>query len=159
MTTKNRLLKIASEGSMLTKAVRAIPDKYKLPVIGGGSVLAYVKGKQATEDYKEGRKGRLARQEQAMQMMKMAEAPKQLFSREPGEIFPLASESGAISWRQSYLDGLLANKDAMGKMAKEQLQDLFPVSGGHKHKHGYRQRSMTSGRDAGSALNKAFSGK
>ena len=85
---------------------------------------------------------------------------KQLFSREPGQIFPLASESGAISWRQSFTDGLYANKENMGKMAQEQLRDLFPES--HKnvgHKHGYKQRSMTTGKDAGSALIKAFKSK
>ena len=85
---------------------------------------------------------------------------RQLFSREPGQIFPLASESGAIATRQSLLDGLLANKGKMGKMAAEQLSDLFPES--HKnvgHKHGYRQRSMTTGQDAGSALTKAFKTK
>lgn len=85
---------------------------------------------------------------------------KELFSREPGQIFPLASESGAISWRQSLTDGLIARKEQMAKMSKDQLSSLFPESTKHVgHLHGYRQRSLTSGKDAGSALIKAFKSK
>ena len=83
----------------------------------------------------------------------------QLFSREPNQIFPLASESGAISWRQSLLDGLYQNRESMKQMSEKQLKFLFPEAGKHEHSHGYRQRSMISGKDAGSALTKAFSKK
>jgi len=45
-------------------------------------------------------------------------------------------------------------------MSKDQLSSLFPESTKHVgHLHGYRQRSMMSGKDAGSALVKAFKSK
>jgi len=86
---------------------------------------------------------------------------KTLFTREPHQVFPLATESGAISWRQSLMDGLYTNRHAMGKMAQEQLKDLFPVSHSSKPSSplGYKQRSMVSGQQAGSSLVKAFKGK
>ena len=79
-----------------------------------------------------------------------------LFTREGNQIFPRASEAGAIETRQMFLDGLLNNKASMGKMAREQLSDLFPESHKIDKTHGYRQRSMLTGKDAGSALVKAF---
>lgn len=85
---------------------------------------------------------------------------KTLFSRGPEAIFPKASEEGAIQWRQAFLDGLYSNREAMNKLVKEQLSDMWPES--HKgvgHKHGYRTRSLTSGSEASSALNKVFSKK
>lgn len=165
MTIRNRLIKHASAGQVIGNVVKQIPGKVLYPTIGIGSIAAYEKGKEGVRDLKSGRSNRKAREEQAKEMMrrarmaKYAEAPT-LFSREPGQIFPLASESGAISWRQSYLDGLLAHKNEMGRMAHEQLKDLFPVADGlTKGKNGHRQRSMTSGKDAGSALVKAFKSK
>lgn len=159
---RERLTKTASVAKIIGGVLNAVPKKALYPGIGIGSIIAYEKGKQGMRDYKSGKHSRQAQEEQARAMIEQARMGKyaaspELFSREPGQIFPLASESGAISWRQSYLDGLLANKNAMGKMAKEQLGDLFPASAGHTgHKHGLRQRSMTSGKDAGSALVKAF---
>lgn len=161
MTIKNRLTKIAAGTSLVSKAIKAIPDKYRNSAIGLGSVAAYVGGKQAFEDMKEGRKDRKQRQAQERYNRLMTKAASvEHMGRTPGQIFPLASESGAISWRQSIMDGLLENKDKMGKMSETQLKDLFPASGNHKgHKHGYRQRSMTTGKDAGSSLIKAFKAK
>lgn len=162
---KGRLTKIAGAGQVIGNMVNAIPKRVLFPSIGIGSVVAYEKGKQGIRDYKSGRASRQEQEDQARAMIEAARMGKyaastELFSREPGQIFPLASESGAISWRQSYLDGLLANKNAMGEMAKNQLGDLFPSSAGHTgHKHGFRQRSMTSGKDAGSALVKVFKSK
>lgn len=165
MSIRDRLIKTAGAGQVAGNVVKQIPGKVLFPGVGIGSIVAYEKGKQGVRDLKSGRASRLEQEEAAKAMIqqarmgKYAEAP-QLFSRERGQIFPLASESGAISWRQSYLDGLLEHKNAMGKMAKEQLGDLFPASAGHtKHKNGFHQRSMTSGKDAGSSLVKAFQSK
>ena len=161
---KDRLTKNASAVSLLSK----VPAKYLYPGLGIGGAATYAAGQQGVKDLKRGRSQRkseaAAEKARAYQEMAAMHASKvagvELFSRKDNAIFPLASESGAISWRQSYLDGLLANKDKMGKMAAEQLKDMFPVAHGHKgHKHGYRQRSMTSGKDAGSALIKAFKAK
>lgn len=158
MTIKNRLTKIAAGTSLVTKAIRAIPEKYRYPAIGLGSIAAYSGGKQALEDLQSGRTERKQREAQERYNRIMAKtASVEHMGRTEGQIFPLASESGAISWRQSIMGGLLQNKDKMGKMAENQLTELFPVAGNHEgHKHGYRQRSMTSGKDAGSSLIKAF---
>jgi len=165
MTTRSRLEKHAGAGQIAGKTMLGVSNKLLFPAIGIGSIAAYEGGKRSINDLKRGRDSRLQREEEAREMIrnarmgKYAAAP-QLFTREAGQVFPLASESGAISWRQSYLDGLLANKNAMGKMAREQLGDLFPASAGHTgHVHGYRQRSMVSGKDAGSSLLKAFKAK
>ena len=159
MTIKDRLQKQASAkaGTHIKRLIKAIPDKYKLPAVGVGSIAAYGGGKQAVKDYQEGRSNRKTRraQEKAQYYMSKA-AGVELFSREPGQIFPLSSESGAISWRQSYLDGLFANREKMHDMAKSQLQFLFPEGGAD---YGYRVRSMLPGKDAGSALVKAFKSK
>lgn len=161
MSIRQRLEKVAGGG----RTTVGIANKILFPAIGIGSIGAYEAGKQGVKDFKSGRSSRKEEEARAKEMMmqarmgKYASAP-ELFTREPGQIFPLASESGAISWRQSYLDGLLANKEAMGKMAQEQLQDLFPTSAGYTKKvHGHRQRSMISGKDAGSSLQKAFKAK
>jgi hypothetical protein len=158
MTIRDRLNKVASEAGLITKGFRLIPDKYKMPVVGGASIATYVGGKQALKDAKEGRKGRKRQEaEQRYNRMMSKQAQVSHMGRDEGQLFPLASESGAISWRQSLLDGLFRNKEKMGKMSHNQLSDLFPASADHKtHKHGYRQRSMTSGKDAGSSLIKAF---
>ena len=125
-------------------------ELYKNLGVAALGALGYKKGTDYFDDFKRGRQQRIA-------MSKHAEEAEQLFSRE--HVFPLASESGSISWRQSYTDGLYANKEKMGKMADEQLKDLWPQSYHAGHKHGYRQRSMTSGKDAGSALHKVFKKK
>lgn len=156
--TRQRLQKVAGVGQAVGKGLRALPDGVLFPGVALGGAVAYHQAGKAAKDYKRGRNERKAReaQEEMARYSKYASAPT-LFSRESHQIFPLASESGAISWRQSFLDGLLANKEKMGKMAHEQLKDLFPASAKHGgHKHGYRQRSMTTGKDAGSALIKAF---
>ena len=165
MTIRNRLVKHAAAGQVVGNVLKLIPGKVLYPSVGIGSIVAYEKGKEGVRDLQSGRSRRKAQEEQAREMMrrarmsKYAEAPT-LFSREPGQIFPLASESGAISWRQSYLDGLLAHKNEMGRMAHDQLKSLFPVADGlTEGKNGHRQRSMTSGKDAGSALIKAFKSK
>tara|TARA_Y100001972_G_C7405158_1_gene210401 strand:- start:76 stop:528 length:453 start_codon:yes stop_codon:yes gene_type:complete len=146
MSTKNRLEKQAGLGRVLGRAVGKMSPKTLAALSATGGIGSYIVGKQAVEDHKAGRQMRKA-------MSKQAEH--ELFTREENAIFPMASESGAISARQSMLGGLLANKDKMGKLAEEQLQDLFP--GGYSgSKHGYRQRSMTSSKDAGSAMLKAF---
>lgn len=146
MSTKNRLEKQAGVGRVIGRAIGKMSPKTVAALSAGGGIGTYIVGKQAVEDLKAGRQMRKA-------MRKQAEH--ELFTREENAIFPMASESGAISARQSMLGGLLANKDKMGKLAEEQLQDLFP--GGYSgSKHGYRQRSMTSGKDAGSAMLKAF---
>ena len=86
----------------------------------------------------------------------MKDKKKQLFSREDKGIFPIASEKGSIVSRQACLDGLLAHREVMGKMANEQLKDLWPASYTAGKSHGYRQRSLMSAKDAGSSLTKAF---
>ena len=145
-TIKSRLEKSAAVSTLIGKAVSKLSPKALAATSAAGGIGTYIVGKQAVEDHKAGRQMRKS-------MQKRAEH--ELFTREENAIFPMASESGAISARQSMLGGLLANKDKMGKLAEEQLQDLFP--GGYSgSKHGYRQRSMTSGKDAGSAMLKAF---
>lgn len=149
-STKQRLLFTKKAG--VAKALNAIPGKYKYPAVALAGAVGYKKGGDYVQDFKDGRNSRIARIQQAREMSKRADS---LFGREDG-VFPLASESGAVSWRQSFLDGLYSNREKMGKMSAEQLKGLFPEGHSVGSKHGYRQRSMTSGKDAGSALHKAF---
>ena len=84
---------------------------------------------------------------------------KKLFSREGNSIFPLASEMGSVESRQAFLEGLLAHKNKMGDMTRQQLKELYPASHSYSKSHGYRSRSLMSAAEAGSSVRKVFSKK
>ena len=151
---KERLTKQAG----VEKAIKAVSPKYRYAAAGLAGIAGYEGGKRGFKDWREGRRIRKSRQaqEKASRLMSKYASGRSLFNREQAGIFPLASESGAISARQSLLDGLFANKGKMGKMAQEQLVSNFPKSHHVGSVHGNRQRSMMTGKDAGSALRKAF---
>ena len=163
MTIKNRLIKIAGAGEFIVKNLNKIPGKYRYPGVAAAGVGTYLVGKQSLEDMASGRRSRKAEQAQErasrymskMAMSKEAAHMSELFNREQDAIFPMASEKGAVDTRQAMLSGLVANKDKMGKMSASQLKSLFPQGG---KELGYRQRSMLSGKDACSAVSKAFKG-